>query len=211
MLTNDFKFPPVEVAGEDGLLAIGGDLWPERLLAAYRRGIFPWYNENEVIQWYCPDPRFVLFPDQLVISKSMQQLIRKNAFQFTSNQCFVQVMENCRDASRPGQPGTWIHDAVLEAYTTLHGLGFAHSAEVWQDNVLVGGLYGVKLGNVFFGESMFSLVSNASKYAFIKYVHLLQQEKIALIDCQVYTAHLEKLGAVMISRSEFSALLKKHI
>lgn len=209
MLTKDIGFPPVELAGEDGLLAIGGDLRPERVLAAYELGIFPWYNEGEIIQWHAPDPRFVLFPDELLISKSMERLMRKNNFIFSSNKAFVQVMENCRDVNRPGQSGTWIHEDVMNAYKKLHDLGYAHSAEVWQDNKLVGGLYGIRLGKVFFGESMFSLVSNASKYTFIKYVQLLKEQNVILIDCQVYTEHLKSLGAVMISRKDFSRLLQK--
>ena len=207
VLSKEILFPPVELADEDGLLAIGGDLRPERLLAAYSLGIFPWYNEGEVIQWHAPDPRFVLFPEELQISKSMQQLIKKKRFHFTINSAFVQVMENCRDVNRPGQAGTWIHDEVMKAYKKLHDLGYAHSAEVWQDDKLVGGLYGIRLGQIFFGESMFSLVSNASKFAFIKYVQFLKEQQVVLIDCQVYTAHLESLGAVMIERKDFINLL----
>lgn len=200
-------FPPVEEAVEDGLLAVGGDLSTERLLLAYHNGIFPWYNDD-VPMWWCPDPRFILYPEQLHISKSMKSLLKKEAFDFTTNKAFGEVIYNCQQKEREGQDGTWITDDVLNAYTKLHKLGFAHSAETWQDGKLVGGMYGIRLGKVFFGESMFSLVSNASKYAFIKYVQQLKQEGVELIDCQVYTEHLESLGAVMIPRIEFIQKLK---
>lgn len=200
-------FPPVEEAVEDGLLAVGGDLSTERLLLAYHNGIFPWYNDD-VPMWWCPDPRFVLYPEELHISKSMKGLLKKDAFGFTTNKAFGEVIYNCQQKEREGQDGTWITADVLNAYTKLHELGFAHSAEAWQDGKLVGGMYGIRLGNMFFGESMFSLVSNASKYAFIKYVQQLQADGVELIDCQVYTEHLESLGAVMIPRSEFMQQLK---
>ena len=195
-------FPPVDRALEDGLLAIGGDLSVERLLLAYRSGIFPWF-EGQVPLWWCPDPRFVLFPAELKVSKSMQVLLKRNHFRFTINQAFSQVIHHCQQVKREDQNGTWITDEVEGAYNRLHELGHAHSAEVWQDDRLVGGLYGIRMGKVFFGESMFSLVSNASKYAFISYTQQLIQEGVALIDCQVYTSHLESLGAVMIDRGEF--------
>jgi len=209
-LNNDLVFPPVHFAEPDGLLAIGGDLSTERLLLAYRSGIFPWY-EGEYILWWSPGPRFVLFPNELRVSKSMQQLIKKNAFEFTVNKAFSEVINNCKTISRRDQESTWITDEVKRAYTNLHRLGFAHSAEVWQDNELVGGLYGVRLGKVFFGESMFSKVSNASKYGFIKYVHALTLDNVKLIDCQVYTEHLESLGARMLERENFIELLKEYI
>lgn len=195
-------FPPVEDALDDGLLAIGGDLSIERLLLAYRSGIFPWY-EGDIPLWWCPDPRFVLFPQELKVSKSMQKLLRQQAFEFTINKAFAQVIHHCKNVKRIGQLGTWITDEVEKAYILLHKKGFAHSAEVWLNNKLVGGIYGVRLGKIFFGESMFSLVSNASKYAFISYVRQLQKEGVELIDCQVYTGHLESLGARMILREEF--------
>ncbi len=201
-LRNELIFPPVDMAEPDGLLAIGGDLSEERLLLAYRKGIFPWY-EGKTPMWWCPNPRFVLFPDKLKVSKSMKQLIRQNSFQFTVNQNFSAVINHCKMTSRPGQDGTWITNAVEKAYNSLHLSGYAHSAEAWQNNELAGGLYGIKIGRVFFGESMFSKVSNASKYAFISYVERLQQEGIRLIDCQVYTPHLESLGAEMIPREQF--------
>ena len=191
---------------EDGLLAMGGDLCPERLLLAYRKGIFPWF-EGDVPLWWCPDPRFILLPQELRVSKSMGQLLKRNAFAFTTNTAFAQVIHHCKTNNRKGQNGTWITDGVEAAYTQLHQLGYAHSAELWKDGILVGGLYGIRLGAVFFGESMFSLVSNASKYAFISYVGQLIDKGVVLIDCQVYTEHLESLGARMVARAEFTKLL----
>lgn len=211
VLTNDLVFPPVEQAEADGLLAVGGDLSRERLLLAYRNGIFPWYNEDEPICWWCPDPRFVLFPEELKISKSMRPVLKGNKFRFTINKAFVQVMQHCRKTDRKGQDGTWISPAIVEAYTDLHLMGYAHSAEAWMDGQLVGGLYGIRMGNVFFGESMFSSVSNASKFAFARYVSFLQQQKVQLIDCQVYTPHLESLGARLIPRADFIGQLRQLI
>jgi len=210
ILDSRIWFPPVKDALEDGLLAIGGDLSTERLLFAYRQGIFPWYD-GDVPLWWCPDPRFVLYPCKLRISKSMKQLLKQHKFRFTINSAFEQVIKQCMLVEREGQDGTWINEDVIKAYTTLHYQGFAHSAEVWQEDKLVGGLYGVRLSNLFFGESMFSLLSNASKYAFISYVQQLIQEGVVLIDCQVYTQHLESLGAEMISRDVFLKLLKENI
>jgi leucyl/phenylalanyl-tRNA---protein transferase len=210
VLDKELIFPPVHSAEPDGLLAMGGDLSTERLLLAYRNGIFPWY-EGDTPLWWCPDPRFVLFPNRLKISKSMQQLLRKNAFEFTINKAFEQVIDCCKKSHRKGQQGTWITEAVKEAYVRLHYLGYAHSAEAWLNGELAGGLYGVRLGNVFFGESMFSTVSNASKFAFIKYVQQLTDENVSLIDCQVHTPHLESLGAEMIFRGEFLNLLYNYI
>lgn len=208
-LDNELIFPPVHLAEPDGLLAMGGDLSPERLHLAYRNGIFPWY-EGDTILWWCPHPRFVLFPEELKISKSIKPLLNRDEFEFTVNKDFASVIHYCKNTKRPGQDGTWITDYVEKAYIKLYKLGIAHSAEVWKDGKLVGGLYGVKMGKVFFGESMFSLVSNASRFAFIKYVQLLKQEGIKLIDCQVYTEYLESLGARMIDREEFITLLQKH-
>jgi leucyl/phenylalanyl-tRNA--protein transferase len=209
-LDKELIFPPVHLAEPDGLLAIGGDLSTERLLLAYRNGIFPWY-EGDHILWWCPDPRFALIPSELKISKSMQQLIKRETFTFTIDRAFTEVISNCKTVPRRGQDGTWITEDVREAYTRLHKAGYAHSAEVWQGDELVGGLYGVCLGHVFFGESMFSKVSNASKYAFISYVEHLKTEDVQLIDCQVYTAHLESLGARMMARQNFVQMLKKLI
>jgi leucyl/phenylalanyl-tRNA---protein transferase len=206
-LDKELLFPPVHLSEPDGLLAIGGDLSTERLLLAYRNGIFPWY-EGQHILWWCPDPRFILIPDQLKVSKSMRQLLKREAFTFTTNKAFTAVVNNCKTISRRGQDGTWITNEVKEAYTHLHQLGYAHSAEVWLNDELVGGLYGIRMGKVFFGESMFSKMSNASKYAFISYVELLKKEDVQLIDCQVYTEHLESLGACMMARPAFIQLLK---
>lgn len=209
-LDKELVFPPVHLAEPDGLLAMGGDLSPERLLLAYKNGIFPWY-EGEHILWWCPDPRFVLFPEELKVSKSIKTMFNKNQFDFTINKAFAQVIHHCKEIKRPGQQGTWITDEVEKAYCQMHELGYAHSAEVWKDGELVGGLYGIKLGKVFFGESMFSKASNASKYAFIKYVQQLTEEGIELIDCQVYTEYLESLGARMIKREEFVQKLRQLI
>jgi leucyl/phenylalanyl-tRNA---protein transferase len=209
-LDNELLFPPVHLAEPDGLLAIGGDLSPERLLLAYRSGIFPWY-EGEHILWWSPDPRFVLFPKELKISKSIKPLLKKDAFDFTINKAFSQVIHHCKETKRPGQKGTWITDEVEKAYCRLHDLGYAHSAEVWNEGELVGGLYGIKLGKVFFGESMFSKESNASRFAFTKYVQQLQTEGIEIIDCQIYTEYLESFGARMIERKEFIRLLQQLI
>jgi leucyl/phenylalanyl-tRNA--protein transferase len=205
-LSTELAFPPVHLAEPDGLLAIGGDLSPERLLLAYRHGIFPWYEGDHVL-WWCPDPRFVLFPDELRISKSMKPVLRKKEFDFTINQAFTEVIRQCKKISRPGQDGTWITDELERAYITMHQLGHAHSAEVWKNNELVGGLYGIRLGKVFFGESMFSKESNASRFSFINYVHHLKNEGVELIDCQVYTEYLESFGARMIGRKEFVRLV----
>ena len=202
-------FPPVEDAGEDGLLAMGGDVSVERLLLAYKHGIFPWYD-GDIPLWWCPDPRFVLFPKNLKVSKSMEILIKKNTFQFTANQAFPDVIRYCKELQRKGQDGTWITDELEISVNKLHQMGFAHSAETWLNGKLVGGLYGIRMGKLFFGESMFSKESNASKFAFIRYVQQLKTEGVYLLDCQVYTAHLESLGAAMISRKEFIALLQKY-
>lgn len=207
LLDDELWFPPATEALDDGLLAIGGDLSTERLLLAYHNGIFPWFNEEEPPMWWCPDPRFVLYPHKLKVSKSMRQLLKRNTFEFRINSDFESVINHCRQTYREGQPGTWITDEVEASYTALHKMGYAHSAEAWQDGKLVGGLYGIRLGKVFFGESMFSHVSNASKYAFISYVEQLKAEGVELIDCQIYTEHLESLGAEMIPRTDFLAQL----
>lgn len=206
VLTDKIIFPPVEEALEDGLLAIGGDLSVERILLAYRNGIFPWFS-GDIPLWWSPDPRCVVFPNEIVISKSMKQLLKKEAFHFTMNKAFTEVMINCQQIKRKENGGTWITDDFIKAYTQLHKLGYAESAEAWLNDELVGGLYGMVTGKVFCGESMFSKVSNASKYAFIKAVKLLHQRGIQLIDCQVHTPHLESLGAKMISRKAFLEFL----
>jgi leucyl/phenylalanyl-tRNA---protein transferase len=210
-LTDDIFFPPVETADEDGLLAMGGDLSTERLLLAYKSGIFPWYNEKEPICWWSPNPRFVLLPAELKVSKSMQTVLNNGSFRFTINKAFDKVITNCKTIKRKHEDGTWIQQEIIDAYTQLHRLGFAVSAEAWKNGELVGGLYGVLLGNVFFGESMFSTASNASKFAFIIFVRHLQKQNVQLIDCQIYTAHLESLGAKMIDRKLFCEILAKEV
>jgi len=210
LLSEDLIFPPVQLANEDGLLAVGGDLSDERLLLAYKSGIFPWFNQGELIIWYSPDPRMVLFPKDLRISKSMKQVIRRNEFTITFNQNFAEVISNCKHIYRVSDQGeTWITDEMQQAYINLHKKGVAKSVEVWIGEELVGGLYGVDLGHVFCGESMFSKVSNASKLAFIYLTQKLQKENYSLIDCQVYNDHLASLGADEISRDEFMKYLKK--
>jgi leucyl/phenylalanyl-tRNA---protein transferase len=208
VLSDKIFFPPLEAADEEGLLAIGGDLSEKRLLLAYESGIFPWYD-GDVILWWSPNPRFVLFPAELRISKSMKQVLKGTTFQFTVNKAFDRVIHQCKIKERTGQDGTWITDEMEKAYIQLHQKGKAISAEVWHNEDLVGGLYGVKQGNVFCGESMFALKSNASKYAFIKLVQQMEKDGIELIDCQVYTEHLESLGAKMISRESYIQYLKK--
>lgn len=202
-------FPPLEDAMDDGLLAIGGDLSTERLLLAYHSGIFPWYDDGPPL-WWSPDPRFVLFPNELQVHKSMRPYVNQPKFRFTCNTAFRLVMQNCKQVSRKGQEGTWIQPETIDAYCRLHELGYAHSAEAWEGDTMVGGLYGIKLGQVFFGESMFTHRANASKFAFIKLVQQLQEQGIQLIDCQVYTHHLETMGARMIPRSMFADLLSRY-
>ncbi|MEO5685458.1 MAG: leucyl/phenylalanyl-tRNA--protein transferase [Chitinophagaceae bacterium] len=207
-LSKELIFPPVHLSEPDGLLAMGGDLSTERLLLAYRSGIFPWFDGSTPL-WWCPDPRFVLFPSTLKVSKSMKQLIKRQAFAFTIDKAFAEVISNCKATPRKDQDGTWITEEVKAAYIQLHKLGHAHSAEAWLNGELVGGCYGIRMGKVFFGESMFSKAANASKYAFINYVQVLQEDHVQLIDCQVYTPHLESLGAGMIERSTFIELLNE--
>ncbi|OIV42981.1 leucyl/phenylalanyl-tRNA--protein transferase [Flavobacterium johnsoniae] len=207
-LLEDLYFPPVSEADEEGILAIGGDLNPERLKLAYKSGIFPWFNEGEPILWWAPDPRMVLFLDELIVSKSMRNILNRNQFTVTFNTAFKEVILNCQQIKRDGQNGTWISDQMIEAYCVLNAEGIAKSVEVWQDEVLVGGLYGIDLGHVFCGESMFSKVSNASKTAFISLVNYLKKENYKLLDCQVYNSHLESLGCREIDRDEFMSILK---
>ncbi len=209
VLDDTLWFPPVEQALSDGLLAMGGDVSPGRLLLAYRQGIFPWY-EGETPLWWSPDPRFVLFPENLRIHKSMRSLLHEPPFDFTINQAFDRVVQACAATPRAGQDGTWITPALFKGLQQLHKQGYAHSAEAWQGERLVGGLYGVRMGQLFFGESMFSAVSNASKFAFIRYVQHLQGEGLYMIDCQVHTPHLESLGAGMIPRIQFLEILERY-
>jgi len=212
ILTKEIKFPNVNQANEDGILAIGGDLSVERLTLAYKSGIFPWFNEGEPIIWYAPEDRMVLFPKELKISKSMKQILKKDVFKITFNQNFENVIANCKNVYREGQGGTWITDEMEQAYIKLHKQGIAKSIEVWLNDKLVGGLYGIDLKtqgvSVFCGESMFSLVSNASKIAFIHLTQKLEKENYKIIDCQVYNKHLASLGAREIIRNEFLKYLK---
>ena len=201
ILSNKIEFPSVEEASKDGLLAIGGDLNSKRLILAYKSGIFPWFEEGQPILWWSPDPRFVLFPGKLKVSKSMKQILKKINLRVTRNKAFESVIDSCSDARRSGQTGTWITKDMKQAYMELHNLGYAISIEVWDENELVGGLYGIDIGNkIFCGESMFTKVSNASKIGFITFI---QESNYKLIDCQVFTEHLESLGAENISRNEF--------
>lgn len=209
LLTKDLFFPPVSETSPEGILAFGGDLSTERLQLAYKSGIFPWFEDDEPILWWSPNPRMVLFLDELKVSKSMRKIINRNQFQVTFNQNFEEVIVNCQKINRSGQNGTWITKEMIEAYCKLHEQGFAKSVEVWQNKELVGGLYGIDLGHVFCGESMFSKVSNASKVAFISLVNHLKSENYRLLDCQVYNEHLESLGCREISRDDFMRMLKK--
>lgn len=199
-------FPKPELAEDDGLLAVGGDLSPERLMLAYHHGIFPWYSEGSPILWYSPHERFVLFPECLKASSSMAKVIKSGHFKMTFDRAFEEVVEACATISRQGEKGTWITQEMKKAYIDLHGLGHANSVEVWENEILVGGLYGVVVNNIFCGESMFSKVSNASKAALI---WLCSNTSFVMIDCQVYTKHLESLGAEMISRKEYLNYLNK--
>lgn len=208
---DDNDFPPLESADMNGFLAFGSNLKVDTLLKAYPKGIFPWFNEGDLIYWYSPDPRFVLFPQKLKISHSMRNVLNKHLFKFTVDKAFPQVIKNCRMVKRKDDPGSWITDTFENAYNNLFLKGYAHSAEAWQNNELIGGLYGVLIGKVFFGESMFSNKSNASKFAFIKWIEVLQKNGIELIDCQIYSHHLESLGAELIPRKEFAGLLEKLI
>ncbi|WP_316786124.1 leucyl/phenylalanyl-tRNA--protein transferase [Pedobacter frigiditerrae] len=203
LLDDELIFPDTALAEPDGLLAIGGDLSEERLFLAYQSGIFPWFSEGDPILWYAPHERCVIFPDKIKISKSMRKTLASDVFNVTENKAFEKVIEHCAKTPRIGQDGTWITHEMQQAYIKLHEKGLAHSVEVWQNNELVGGLYGVKINNVFCGESMFSLVSNASKTALI---HLSKME-FELIDCQLPNDHLMSLGAEMISREDYLKVL----
>ena len=206
----DTPFPNVNLALNEpnGLIAIGGDLSIDRMLLAYENGIFPWYGEGEPILWYSPNPRMVITPDKLHVSKSLKKILHSSQFRVCIDMAFKEVILQCRTVQRPGQSGTWIDDEMVKSYCQLHKLGYAHSYEVYKNDELVGGLYGVALGRVFFGESMFSLVSNASKVAF---AHLLQKSKYCLIDCQIENQHLESLGAFKMPRDLFIQQLKSFV
>lgn len=207
-LTEELIFPPVNESSPEGLLAVGGDLSVERLLLAYQSGIFPWFEDGDPILWWSPVERMVLFPDEFKVSKSMRNVINQGIFKVTFNQAFREVMLHCQSVKREGQYGTWISDDMIEAYCKLHELGKAMSVEVWQNDILVGGLYGVDMHPVFCGESMFSRVSNASKMAFIALVNYLKTNHYTLLDSQIYNDHLHSLGCREIQREEFLTYLK---
>jgi leucyl/phenylalanyl-tRNA--protein transferase len=207
-LDDRLVFPPVHLA-EDGLLALGGDLRPERLLLGYSQGIFPWYAENLPILWHSPDPRMIMTTRDLVVQKSLKKAIRRRPYTLKMDSVFGQVLAGCASVPRPGQSGTWLIPEMVDAYTRLHELGFAHSIEAWsQDGELVGGLYGVSLGAAFFGESMFSRAADASKIAYVACVRQLDAWGIGLVDCQVHTDHLERFGAYEVPRLRYLELLK---
>ena len=208
-LSNDLVFPPPSNSEKDGLLAIEGDLSPERLLLAYSKGIFPWYSDDEPILWWSPDPRFIVFPKDIKISHSMKKLFKKNPYKVSFDTCFRDIISNCSNLRK--ESGTWITKEMIEAYCKLHELGYAHSVETWFNGKLVGGLYGISIGKCFFGESMFSTMDNSSKVAFITLGKILYEKGFSMIDCQVHTTHLESLGAVYISRKEFLELVEKGI
>lgn len=210
-ISKELYFPFATEAGKSGLLAMGGDLSPERLMLAYRNGIFPWFNDDEPILWWSPEKRMVVVPERFKPSKSMRNILNRGIFHVTFNQAFSEVIQNCRSAHRPGQEGTWITSEMIDAYIKLHELGHAWSVEVWQDSDLVGGLYGVDLGHIFCGESMFSKVPNASKVAFISLVQYLREHRYKLLDCQLYNDHLASLGAWEIPREKYLAVLYKHV
>jgi leucyl/phenylalanyl-tRNA--protein transferase len=210
-LTSELYFPPTTEASYEGILAVGGDLSVERLLLAYRNGIFPWFDDDEPILWWSPPQRMVVNPQEYKIVKSLRNILNRKIFKITFNQNFPEVIRQCQQMKRNGQQGTWITDSMLEAYTKLHEIGIAKSIEVWQNDDLVGGLYGVDLGKVFCGESMFSKVPNASKVAFVTLIQQLKEENYLMLDCQVHNDHLEKLGAFEISRDSYMKILKSAI
>ena len=207
-LTKELYFPPVEEASYEGILAVGGDLSLDRLLLAYKNGVFPWFNDDDPILWWSPRDRMVVNPNDYKVSKSIRNILNRNIFEVTINKNFEAVIKSCQNIERKGQDGTWISDDIIKSYSKLHKLGKAMSFEVWQNGALVGGLYGVDLGHVFCGESMFSKVPNASKVAFVKLIEYLKANNYKLLDCQVHNDHLEKLGAFEISRATFMMILK---
>ncbi len=204
------NFPHPELADERGILAIGGDLSIDRLITAYSFGIFPWYSQDDPIIWWCPEPRFVLYPDKLKVSKSMRPYFNQKKYHVSFDTFFPHVVKACQKIRRDGQEGTWITNDMFEAYCALHERGYAHSVEVWKGDKLAGGLYGVSLGKMFFGESMFSLAPNASKFALISLTRRLIERGFTLIDCQQETDHLRSMGAENISRKNFLNLLRKN-
>ncbi len=206
-----YQFPHPDYANSEGILCCGGNLSPGMLLSAYSQGIFPWYNSDELIFWWSPDPRFVLMPGELHVSASMKKIIKKRLFMLSLDSAFDQVIEYCSKVYRPGQHGTWITRDMLLAYKELHRLGYAHSVEAWQDGQLAGGFYGIAIGSAFFGESMFSLKPDASKAAFIPFAWFLEEKGFTLIDSQVHTRHMETMGAKNISRRSYLELLDKAV
>lgn len=210
-LSSEIRFPPPRLASREGLLAIGGDLSPERLLLAYRSGIFPWFSDDEPILWWSPDPRLVLYPSEFHLSRSLEKIIRRGDLRMTMDKAFEQVIRECSRVRCEMGEGTWIVPEMIDAYCELHRSGFAHSVEAWQGGHLAGGLYGISLGNCFFGESMFARVSNASKVALAALVAYLRAEAFGLIDCQVTTGHLQRMGAREIPRSLYLEELKVHL
>jgi leucyl/phenylalanyl-tRNA--protein transferase len=202
-----YTFPAPENCPGD-IVAVGGNLSPGMLLSAYEQGIFPWYNPEDPIIWQSPNPRFVIFPEDLHISRSMEKALGRGTFEFALDRDFAGVIHACASIRRPGQEGTWISTDIIAAYTRLHQLGYAHSAEAYYDNKLVGGCYGLRLGRVFFGESMFTQKPNASKAAFLRLARLLFEDNAALIDCQVYTPHLKSLGGEEVGRNDYLAILR---
>ncbi len=206
-LTENTNFPPVEEATADGVVAVGGDLSVRRLKEAYKAGIFPWFDRGSLIMWWSPDPRMILVPSEVKVSKSMRNILNRQLFKVTFNKAFNEVIRHCAEMNRKGQDDTWITLEMMKAYTKLHQCGLAKSVEVWYNSELVGGLYGVDLGHVFCGESMFSFKSNASKVALIHLARALEQKDYALIDCQLYTDHLASMGAREIPRKDFIKIL----
>lgn len=211
LLSDDIKFPSPDLASKSGLLAVGGDLSIKRLLCAYSLGIFPWFSKDEPVLWWSPDPRMVLYPEEIRISKSLKKIIKKGVFKITADTVFEKVIKQCADVRLRGNEETWIVDDMIQAYISLHKAGFAHSVEAWHNRKLVGGLYGVSIGKCFFGESMFTLKNNASKVAFVRLVDYLKQSSFKIIDCQVATQHLKNFGARMISRQLFIKHLQKAV
>jgi leucyl/phenylalanyl-tRNA--protein transferase len=208
-LTEDLIFPPPELADDEGLLAVGGDLSVDRLVLAYSMGIFPWYSDQYPLLWWSPDPRLVIFPKELKVARSLRQTIKKGIYQVTTDTAFEDVIRNCATISRKGEEGTWITDEMIDAYIRLHKAGYAHSIEAWDGGELAGGLYGIIMGRAFFGESMFAKKSDASKVAFAVFAVKLAEKGFELIDCQVTTEHMKRFGAREISRAEFMKRLKK--
>jgi leucyl/phenylalanyl-tRNA--protein transferase len=206
-----FRFPPVEKATEEGIIGVGGNLSPGMLLSAYKQGVFPWFSDHEPVLWWSPDPRFVLFAEELHVPRSLRKTLRKDRFEVRYDTDFPRVVRACAETPRQGQSGTWITQAMFSAYLELHELGFAHSVEVLLEGRLVGGLYGVSLGRCFFGESMFSTVTDASKVGFVRFVEAVSKRGIDLIDSQIYTDHLARFGAREIRRRDFLAILKEKL